>query len=154
MHKLRVYIDTSVIGGCLDPEFALDSNALFEKFIKGEYVAVLSQTVFDEIRRAPEEVRALVKKLPEDSVEEVEVTQEALMLAETYIRLGVIPDHSYTDAVHIAVATVHHVDVLVSWNFKHIVNLKRIHGYNSVNLREGFRSLEICSPREVIYDED
>lgn len=76
------------------------------------------------------------------------------MLATSYISSGVIGAAKKVDAQHIATATVHRVDVLVSWNFKHIVNLERIHGYNSVNLRHGYPLLEIRSPQEVIAYEE
>lgn len=66
---------------------------------------------------------------------------------------GVLPAKMRVDAQHIAIATVGRVDVLVSWNFKHIVNLRRIHGYNSVNLRRGYPMIEIRTPREVLSDE-
>lgn len=64
-----------------------------------------------------------------------------------------IPGRMRADAQHIAIATVARVDVLVSWNFKHIVNLQRIYGYNSVNLRQGFPMIEIRTPREVLSNE-
>ena len=78
---------------------------------------------------------------------------EARELAEAYIVAEVITAKMRADAQHIAIATVARVDVLVSWNFKHIVNLPRIHGYNSVNLRRGYPILEIRTPREVLSDE-
>lgn len=92
--------------------------------------------------------------MPQDYRQEIAFTREASELAERYINARVIGGSMRTDAQHIATATVHRVDVLVSWNFKHIVNLPRIHGYNSVNLREGYPTLEIRSPQEVIgYEE-
>ena len=66
---------------------------------------------------------------------------------------GAIAARMRADALHIAVATVARVDVLVSWNFKHIVNLRRIHAYNAVNLKRGYPLLEIRTPREVLDDE-
>ena len=88
-------------------------------------------------------------------MEEVEFTEGARELAEQYITAGVIGAAKRVDAQHIATATVHRVDVLVSWNFKHIVNLERIRGYNSVNLRNGYPLLEIRTPQEVLsYGED
>jgi hypothetical protein len=82
----------------------------------------------------------------------VELTEEARTLAGHYIAAGVISPKMLADARHIGVATVNRVDVLASWNFKHIVNLKRVHGYNSINLREGYPLLEIRSPRELTND--
>lgn len=73
--------------------------------------------------------------------------------AEAYIRAAVLSPGMRADAQHIAIATVGRVDVLVSWNFKHIVNLERIRGYNSVNLRQGYPLIEIRTPREVVSDE-
>ena len=78
---------------------------------------------------------------------------EAADLAEAYLAAGVLTPKMRVDAQHIAIATVGRVSVLVSWNFKHIVNLQRIHGYNSVNLRRGYPMIEIRTPREVLSNE-
>ena len=150
MRKLRVYIDTSVIGGCLDPEFSNDSVSLMEQFKSQKMIAILSETLFDELEKAPKDVQNIINQFPKQAVEEVSATQEAVNLAKNYVSSGAIPQHSYSDALHIAIASVHDVDVLVSWNFKHIVNLNRIHAYNSVNLKEGYKTLEIRSPKEVL----
>jgi hypothetical protein len=83
----------------------------------------------------------------------LQLDAEAKELAEAYITEGVILERMRADAQHIAMATVARVDVVVSWNFKHIVNLYRIHGYNSVNLRRGYPTLEIRAPREILPDE-
>jgi hypothetical protein len=91
--------------------------------------------------------------LPEASIETLTLDEEAKELAEAYIAADVISAKMRADAQHIALATVGRVDVLTSWNFKHIVNLRRIHGYNSVNLRRGYPLLEIRTPREVLTDE-
>lgn len=74
-------------------------------------------------------------------------------LAAAYIEDGAIDARMRADALHIALATVARVDVLVSWNFRHIVNLKRIRAYNAVNLKSGYPVLEIRTPREVPGDE-
>jgi predicted nucleic acid-binding protein len=75
-----------------------------------------------ELERAAEAVRALVDQLPQAAIEEIRLTPEARELAEQYLAAKVIGPGSLLDAQHIATATVHRVDVLVSWNFKHIVN--------------------------------
>lgn len=151
MRSPRVYTDTSAIGGCLDPEFFEPSQRLFEHFSSGEFVLVLSEFTLLELEHAPADVRALLDDVPEEFREDLAFTREASELAEQYIETGVIGAAMRTDARHIATATVHRVDVLVSWNFKHIVNLPRIRGYNAVNLREGYPILEIRSPQEVIH---
>ncbi len=93
------------------------------------------------------------ESVPEEHIEALWLNVEAMELAEAYVFEGVIGERMRADAQHIAIATVARVDVLVSWNFKHIVNLYRIHGYNSVNLRMGYPTLEIRTPREVLPDE-
>jgi predicted nucleic acid-binding protein len=150
--RLRVYCDTSAIGGCLDAEFAAGSQALFARFHAGEYVLVLSDVTVAELQNAPEGVRALISTLPEDGIEAVQFTPEAERLAQAYLAAGVLPARMWADAQHIAVATLAGADVLVSWNFKHVVNLRRIRGYNEVNAELGYPSVEIRTPREVVNE--
>ncbi|HZY10554.1 MAG TPA: PIN domain protein, partial [Bacteroidota bacterium] len=83
-------------------------------------------------------------------IERVELTEEATILADRYIADQVVGKTSKADCQHIAIATINKGDVLVSWNFKHIVNLKRIRGYNSVNLKNNYTMLEIRTPKEII----
>jgi hypothetical protein len=151
--KPRIYVDTSVIGGCEDDEFAAHSLQLMECFIRGDFVLALSTLTVQELAAAPDEVRRHLAKVPEANIETLRLDVEAQELAEDYIAEGVIAVRMRADAQHIAMATVARIDVLVSWNFKHIVNLYRIHGYNSVNLRRGYPTLEIRAPREVLPNE-
>lgn len=151
--KVRIYVDTSVIGGCEDEEWREHSIRLMECFIRGEYILVLSDLTIQELAAAPEHVRRRVAEVPEEYVEALQLTAETRELAEAYIAEGVISSNMRADAQHIAMATLTRVDVLVSWNFKHIVNLHRIHGYNAVNLRRDYPTIEIRSPREVLRDE-
>jgi predicted nucleic acid-binding protein len=148
--KRRIYTDTSVFGGYYDEEFQEPSRRLFERFEQGLDLLVLSDLTRLELRAAPERVRRLVDSLPVEYVESVELGEEARRLADLYIASRVVPGSMLADAQHIATATVHRADVVVSWNFKHIVNLRRIHGFNSVNLREEYPLLEIRTPREVV----
>jgi len=151
--KPRIYTDTSVIGGCEDDEFREHSSQLLECFVSGEFLLVLSSLTLQELAKAPESVRKNLDAVPESHVEMLPLTAESHALATAYLGEDVIGKKMLVDAQHIAIATVARVDVLVSWNFKHIVNLHRIHGYNSVNLREGYPTLEIRTPREVLRDE-
>jgi len=152
--KRRIYTDTSVIGGCLDEEFEDSSQQLFERFQHGEDVVIISELTLLELEGAPEEVRSVLEDVPASHREDVTFTEEASQLADQYLHAGVVGEASRLDAQHIATATVHRTDVLVSWNFEHVVNLDRIRGYNAVNLREGYPMLEIRSPQEVLpYDE-
>jgi hypothetical protein len=73
-------------------------------------------------------------------------------IAEQYIVKKVVGQTSRDDCRHTAIATISRVDVLVSWNFKHIVNVNRISGYNGVNMLLGYSQIEIRTPIEVIYE--
>ncbi len=151
--KFRIYTDTSVLGGCEDEEFAEYSIRLLQAFVRGERVLVLSSLTVQELVVAPAAVRERLATVPKAYIETLQLDADARDLAEAYIASGVLTDMMRADAQHIAIATVARVDVLVSWNFKHIVNLQRIHGYNSVNLRRGYPMIEIRTPREVLSDE-
>jgi hypothetical protein len=154
--KQRIYTDTSVIGGCFDEEFAEASGRLLNTFKAGGAIIVVSDLTLLELQDAPPRVRAVLGDIPVVHREDVELTEEAATLAERYITAGVVVATKRVDAQHIALATINRVDVLVSWNFKHIVNLQRIQGYNSVNLRFGYPLLEIRTPQEVMiyYEEE
>lgn len=152
--RRRIYTDTSVVGGCLDEEFSKHSIELFDRFREGMDIIVLSDLTLAELGGAPPPVREVLQTIPESAMEEVSFDQEASDLAREYLAAGVIGASHLEDARHIATATVHRVDILVSWNFKHIVNLDRIRGYNSINLRLGYTLLEIRSPQEVLRYEE
>ncbi len=153
MHKLRIYIDTSVIGGCFDEEFAEWSNLLFQEFIEGKKIAVISETTLDELNNAPAYVKSKLKEIPKNYIEILEPNNEIESLAKSYIEMKAIPEKCLDDATHIAFSTYSKVDFLVSWNFKHIVNVFRIQKYNAINLLMDYKILEIRTPREVISDE-
>jgi predicted nucleic acid-binding protein len=150
----RIYIDTSVFGGYFEPEFELWTKILFNKIRKGDFKIIYSRLTDIELNPAPEKVRNLAKKLPEKYIEFIDVSDEALKLADHYIKENVVGKTSLSDCIHIALATLHNADVLVSWNFKHIVNVHRIRGYNSVNYKFGHKILEIRTPREILEYED
>jgi len=146
----KIYIDTSIIGGFFDKIFATETKALFERLKNKEVTFVLSDVLKKELLKAPIRVRDLLLQYDDHCFEHVELTPEAEFLANCYIVEKVVGPTSIDDCQHIAIATINKVDVLASWNFKHIVNLKRIRGYNSVNLRMGYNILEIRNPKELI----
>lgn len=110
---------------------------------------VVSSVVAAEIEAAPEAVREKFEEILRLDPEFLEITEEALMLARGYSDHGALPPRFRNDLLHIALATTANVDVLVSWNFKHIVRLEKIRVYNGVNLELGYKQLQIHSPREV-----
>jgi predicted nucleic acid-binding protein len=151
MKILRIYIENSVIGGYFDDEFKEYTRKLFDEFRNGQHKPVISSHVIAELENgAPEYVKENLKTI---DYEEYTVNEEMAQLAEKYMEQKIVSKNYYSDALHIAVATVIGVDVLVSWNFTHIVNLNRIKLFNSVNLREGYNILEIRTPQEVIENE-
>ena len=152
--KQRVYIDTSVIGGCFDKEFQEWSDQLFDDFKNGKRIPVVSDVTIDELSDAPEEVRNKVDEIPEESLEFITKDHDSTELAEQYMSEKAISEKYYEDALHIAMATTHQVNVLASRNFKHIVNLDRIRLYNAVNIKNGYSYLEIRTPREIVKTED
>jgi predicted nucleic acid-binding protein len=148
--KQRIYIDTSLVGGYFDEEFKEATIKLFERLNNNEVVFVVSDLLDLELINAPQQVREHLLKFSADKFERVELTEEAVILADSYINEKVVGKTSLEDCRHIALATIHKVDVLASWNFKHIVNLDRIKGYNSVNLRLGYSMIEIRSPKDLV----
>lgn len=151
----RVYVDTSVIGGCRDEEFAPWSNGLMRDFRLGNFKPVTSSLVSLEIAGAVEEIRKIYVGLLGLDYELLEVTAEATNLADAYRERGILTPKYYTDSLHIAVATIAEVDVLVSWNFKHIVHFDKMRMFNAANIDLGYKPLQIYSPREVTnYGED
>ena len=137
--KQRIYIDTSVFGGYFDIEFAEHTIPFFERFQNNEFIILFSSVTQDELENAPEKVKELVNGIKKENTEYLDTTNEAVDLATKYIAEKVVGQTSYADCLHIALATINRADFLVSWDFKHIVNVQRISGYNSINIKNGYR---------------
>ncbi len=150
----RIYIDTSVIGGMFDEEFKFFTKLFFDRVFRKEIQLITSDVLEGELINAAEQVTAFYRSLPAEQLEFVKATKEADGLAELYIAEKVVGQTSLADCQHIGMATLNNADVLVSWNFQHIVNLRRIRGYNSVNLKAGQHTLEIRSPKELMEYEN
>lgn len=149
--KQKIYLDTSVFGGYFDEEFAEHTIPLFDRIRNNEFILLYSIVTQEELEYAPSKVKEFVKSLKAEFTEFLEISDEAIDLASEYIAEKVVGQTSYADCLHIALATINRADFLVSWNFKHIVNIQRIRGYNSINIKNGYKQLEIRSPREFIY---
>lgn len=150
MKKQRIYLDTSVFGGFFDEEFKEFTKPLFKRIKDGEFKIIFSTLLEEELEMAPEKVRALLQEIENKDTEFVNVIDSVVDLATEYVSEKVVGQTSYSDCLHIALATVNQADLLVSWNFKHIVNIQRIRGYNSINIKNGYKQLEIPSPRDVM----
>jgi predicted nucleic acid-binding protein len=149
---MKIYIDTSVIGGCFDLEFAEWSKKIMDEIRDGKNVAVISDQTLQELEGAPGRVKRLLESIPTTYITMIELDEDARLLAKRYIEEGVVTNKHLVDAQHIAMATIHHVDVIASWNFKEMVNVYKIRQYNAVNLKYGYSMIDIRTPKELIYE--
>ena len=153
MKTLRVYVDSSAIGGAFNKRTAQETRPFWDAVQRGEIIVILSDVLEKELQKAPTRARDFVDTLPESQVERVVSTDESDSLATQYIAENVVGESSFDDCAHVALATIAHADVLVSWNLKHLANIDRKRGYNSVNMKLGYPQIEILTPNMVIYDE-
>lgn len=150
---LRVYLDTSVISGCFDEEFRVWSNALMDDFKNGLFKPAIPSVVTEEPERATQQVKDKLEELILMGAEILEPDDEALSLLEEYQKRQIVTEVYSNDLLHSAIATIS-AEVLVSWNFKHIVRLEKIQQFNSVNTSCEFHPLRVHSPREVAHYEE
>jgi len=149
---LSLYLDTSVIGGYFDPEFTIATRELWRQMEEGRYRFYASSISVGELVRAPDHVRTLMANTFADSGSILTLTPEAATLAAHYIAAKVVPVRYAEDASHVAVAVVHKIDLVVSWNFKHLVNVHRERGFNAVNLLQDYPPVRMVNPHELIYE--
>ena len=149
----RVYVDSSAVGGVFNDRIAVQTKPFWNAVERGEIVVIISDVLTREAEKAPQCVRNFLATLSDFQIERVIATEEAKELAARYIEENVVGPTCFDDCLHIALGTIHRADYLVSWNFKHIVNVKRIHGYNGINMKLGYPQIEIRTPYEVINDE-
>ena len=153
-HPIRVYADTSVYGGIADEEFAEATDQFFDLVKIGHLALVLSAVVRDELAAAPQQVRTFFDEI-RPGCDFIEVSEASIALHEAYLAAGIVGPKSRTDALHVALATVAQCRLIVSWNFRHIVNFEKIPLYNGVNLSKGYAAMAIHSPLEVwLHEED
>lgn len=151
---MKLYLDTSVFGGYYDDEFSRVTRILFDEILIGKHSILISDITLRELEKSPEKVKSLLAKIKHVDVEFVNGDKNTEHLAKNYISEKVVTEKYFLDAYHIAIATINRVDVLVSWNFKHMVNLLKIKSYNSVNLKYGYGIIDIRSPQEIIDEND
>ena len=149
MPRFRLYADTSVMGGCFDLEFVEASQAFMTCVREGSLTLVISELLIEELSQAPTAVQELLTELPTDQIESIMITDESEILRDAYLAAKVVGPASSYDAHHVALASIAKVDYIVSWNFKHLVHVEKIRGFNSVNLRLGYPLIDIRTPKEV-----
>lgn len=149
MPPIRVYADTSVYGGTFDTEFAAASTKFFEEVRIGRFQLVIGAPVRDEIDGAPPQVRSLFDAIAPLAAQ-ADISAETLDLRNAYLEAEVVGEASTIDATHVALATLSNCQLLVSWNFKHIVHRDKAPRYNAVNTLRGLPTIGIYSPAEVV----
>jgi predicted nucleic acid-binding protein len=156
MRTLKIYLDTSVISH-LDapdaPDKMRDTLKLWEAIKQGEYEACISALVLQEIGHCFEPKQSVMREAI-FGITLLEETTEVDALASRYIVSGILGQKNKADCVHIAFACVYNCDIIVSWNFKHLVNVKTISGVKGVNALEGYREMPIYTPTMLIDVEE
>ena len=160
MRKLRVYLDTSTVSHLFAddvPEKRDDTTHLWRDFIKSKYDIFISPLLIEELENCSEPRRSkMLGKLSEIQFQIISKTEEVNLLAKEYIKGGVLREKSFDDCMHIAFAVVYNCDLIVSWNFKHLVNYKTINKVRIVNAINQYREISIISPTMLLdwSDED
>lgn len=150
----KLYIDTSVIGGYHDALWMDDTRLLWQQAGAGQWQLVTSIIAEAEVNNAPPNVRQVFTDTF-NATNILDTSAEIEELAQAYLQAAVVPPKFADDALHIAMATVHGIRLVVSWNFKHLVNVRREDGFNAVNVLRGWPLVRIVSPKEIIYaDQD
>jgi predicted nucleic acid-binding protein len=157
MEKLKVYLDTSVISHLMQedvPEKMADTLKLWDMFKAGKYDVYLSQVTIDEVRKCPESKRSVMYDYLSDiNYTKLDINAETLELAQKIIDIGILTQKSFDDCQHIAAAVIGGCDCIISWNFKHIVNIKTIRGVRAITNLKGYKSIEILNPSVLLESE-
>jgi hypothetical protein len=149
-----VYVDTSVFGGYFDSLYEAATVRFIGMVRDGAFALVTSALVASEVAGAPQCVRDLYDGLL-PTTEVVAAAQiEAVDLAQAYLSAGILTPKWQDDAFHVAYASITRCELIVSWNFRHIVNYRKIPAYNAINIARGYGAIAIYSPQEVINDEE
>jgi predicted nucleic acid-binding protein len=149
MKPMRVYIDTSVFGGYFDEEFSEITVQFFDALFAGKITALISDTLVEELIEAPRQVQDLLERTLQTPCERFGVSEQTNRLKDAYLRAGIVTGKYADDALHVAHATIVRADVVVSWNFKHLVNPQRERAFNGVNLACGYGLISILTPMEI-----
>ena len=149
MKTIKVYVDTSIIGGIFDSEFATATKIFFDQVAEGRFHLVISALVEEELLAAPDKVKEFFDEIYKQALI-IEVNEDAIQLREYYLKANIVTKKSSNDALHVSLATVNNCPIIVSWNFKHIVHFEKIPLYNSINLINGYQPIAIYSPLEVL----
>jgi predicted nucleic acid-binding protein len=158
MGKLKVYLDTSVISHLMQedvPEKMSDTLKLWDMFKEGKYEVYLSTVTLEEISDCPEPKRSkMLEYLEQIDYTPIEIVDDMSEVAQQLIDMGILTKKSYDDCQHIAAAVVYGCDCIISWNFKHIVNIKTIRGVRAITNLKGYKPIEILNPSVLLESEE
>jgi len=155
--RQRLYLDTSVLGALTDPgpeDRVVATRRLLDGLARGLWEGHISTLVLEEVERAPRTTREkIARELRKGYLTVLEESAGCVRLSQSYVSAGAVPSDYEDDARHIAIATINDIPVIVSWNFRHMVNIARKRKINSVNVREGYPLIDLVSPWEVTHEE-
>ena len=152
-NRTRIYADTSVFGGMFDEEFQSVTRAFFAEVEAGKHIVLVSPITTRELRRSPVAVQEFLASLSPECLEMIQFTVEMAELRDAYLSARILGEKWGDDAAHVAAATVSRADLIISWNFRHLVKWEKIRRFNAVNLSVGYPMVTIHSPRELVSDE-
>jgi hypothetical protein len=136
-------------------EYHADTIRLFEEIRVGKYEAYTSEYTVIELRNAPEPKRGnMLSLIDKCHIITLDLDEEAERLADVYIENGIMPIKYRLDGTHIAIAAVHDLDYILSFNFQHINRVKTKRMTELINLQEGYKGITICTPMEVLDNEE
>jgi len=150
MKLMRIYIETSAVGGYFDDEFMQSTQKFFEMLLQKRFIPLISDMLIEEIVRAPQQVKELTSNIIQAGVEQIQIDDEAVDLRDAYISAGIITERYDDDAMHVALATLARADVIATWNFRHLVNPSRIRAFNGINAMQGYGPVVILTPSDLI----
>lgn len=137
------------------PEKMSETLKLWDMFKAGKYDVYLSTVTLQEIDNCPEPKRTeLFKRLGEIDYTPIEITEDMSEVAQQLIDMGILTQKSYDDCQHIASAVIYGCDCIISWNFKHIVNIKTIRGVRAITNLKGYKPIEILNPTVLLESEE
>ena len=158
MRKLKVYLDTSVISHLNQedvPEKMEQTREVWKILQMGKYDVVISDLVLAEINECKEPKKSILKEyLSKINYERLEITEETEKIANEIINEGILNSKSFDDCLHIASAIINDCNIIVSWNFKHMVNVDTINGIRRITFAKRYNNIDIYAPYVLLNGED
>ena len=156
MRKLKIYLDTSVISYLEQedvPQKMEQTRKVWEILKLGEYQIIISDLVLAEINECKEPKRSILNEyLAEIYYERVNITKKTEEIANEIISQKILNPKSFDDCLHIASAILNDCNIIISWNFKHMVNVDTINGIRKITFARKYNNIEICAPYVLLME--